>query len=312
MGSKRTQVVCVALGVVVAMACLVALSAQTWAQGTAAADEHRITLDLRDANIEDALRMIFRDTPYSFTIEPDVTGKVTLSLNEVPFARALRAILDINNPKLTYRKEAGDLYVITRQAEPATAPPDTTPTIEQPAAEQTVYWIGPGGRYQLQYLDCRDVAVWFGGTIIGGTPQYPFGMGGGGGGGGMGGGMGGGGLGGNSGGLGGGYGGGGGWRRLRRWRRRLWRGQVVAGWLRRRRRCGRWRRWRWRPRRWRRGMMAGREPRRHGGGGKAAAARRRRCGGGVAWRRQGRWRQGRWRWWRWRWRSRGGGGGFGG
>jgi hypothetical protein len=211
MGKKRTQVVCAALGVMVVMACLIALSAQTWAQGTAAEDEHRITLDLRDANIEDALRMIFRDTPYSFTIEPGVTGRVTLSLNEVPFSRALRAILDINNPKLTYRKEAGDLYVITQQVV-APTPVETQPTIEQPAAEQMVYWIGPGGRYELQYLDCRDVAVWFGGYIIGGTPQYPFPMTGGGGGGGGGMGMGGGGLGGglggNTGGLGGGYGGG--------------------------------------------------------------------------------------------------------
>jgi hypothetical protein len=217
MGSRHRGRFLAALAAIALVAGCAALSAPLWAQGSATTEDHPITLDLRDANIEDALRMIFRDTPYSFTIEPGVSGRVTLSLNEVPFARALRAILDINNPKLTYRKEAGDLYVITKQTEDQKPVEPTGPSVTQPAAEQMVYWIGPGGRYELQYLDCRDVATWFGGTIIGGTPQYPYPIGGGGGvGGGGGGGMSsrggglGGGLGGNTGGLGGGYGGGGG------------------------------------------------------------------------------------------------------
>jgi hypothetical protein len=145
------------------------------AQGQAD-DERPITLDLRDASIEDVLRVIFRDTPYSFTLEQGVTGRVTLSLTNVPFPRALRAVLDINNPKLTYRKEDG-VYVITTEVAPA-APAAPVAEVSQPASEQMVYWIGPGGRYELQYLDCRDVAVWFGGIIVGGTPQQPVSMGG--------------------------------------------------------------------------------------------------------------------------------------
>ncbi len=188
MGSTRTYTLLVALALLaLALSCL---SAPVWAQGQTT-EERAISLDLRDAPIEDALRIIFRDTPYSFTLEPGVSGRITLSLNDVPFSRALRAILDMNNPKLTYRKEE-NVYVITTAAAQAPVQPAE---IEEPASEMTVYWLGPGGRYELQYLDCRDVAAWFGGYEVGGTPQYPIAMGGGGGTGGMGG-----------GGLGGGFG----------------------------------------------------------------------------------------------------------
>ncbi len=88
---------------------------------------------------------------------------------------ALRTILNSVTPKLTYRKE-GDIYYISQAQEVA----PTAPLLEstQQASEQQVYWIGPGGRYGLQYLDCRDVAKWFGGLVVSGTPQIPNPMGG--------------------------------------------------------------------------------------------------------------------------------------
>ncbi len=142
---------------------------------------------------------------------------MTVSLHDVTFSQALRAVLDLN--RLTYRKEANNVYVITkREAAPEKA--TTTPvTVETPASEYPLFWIGPGGRYELQALDARDVAMWFGGYQINPLPiPYSVGTPGGagiGGGGGAGGGFGGaggggGGLGGGGGGLGGGLGGGGG------------------------------------------------------------------------------------------------------
>ena len=182
MSSRRTRICLVALGALVVIAGVFALGAQSWAQQE---EERRITVDLRDAKIFDALSIIFRDTPYSFTLEPGAAGTVTLSLQDVPFSTALRAILNANTPKLTYRKDPGDVYVITQLAQPTTQAP---PEVVAPAAEQQVYWIGPGGRYELQYLDCRDVAAWFGGSTVAGSPMIPYAIAGGGGGGGFGGG----------------------------------------------------------------------------------------------------------------------------
>jgi len=203
--SRGTRIWLVALGALVVVASVLALGAQTWAQQE---EERRITVDLREAKIFDALSIIFRDTPYSFSLEPGITGTITLSLQEVPFSTALRAILNSNTPKLTYRKEPGDIYVITQLVEPTTPTPQ--PEITEPAAEQQVYWIGPGGRYELQYLDCRDVAAWFGGYVVSGTPMIPMAIGGAGGGGAGFGGAGAGGGGAGGGGAGGGGAGGGG------------------------------------------------------------------------------------------------------
>ncbi len=159
-----------ALSLLAAVACPPAGGQTPSSTSSGSAEERRITVDLRDARIDDALRIIFRDTSYSFTLEPGITGRVTLSLQEAPFQTALRAILNSNNPKLTFRKEANDVYVITQMQPQAPSP---VKEVVQPASEQQVYWIGPGGRYQFQYLDCRDVAYWFGGYSISGTPTVP-------------------------------------------------------------------------------------------------------------------------------------------
>ena len=160
---NRTRVLLITIAVVVTMTGVLAFSASGWAQ----MEERRITLDLRDAPLDDALRLLFRDTPYSYTLASGVSGTVTLTLNDVTFSQALRAILEIHD--LTYRREAGNLYVITRrEATPLTQ--GLAPVVEVPAAEAQMYFIGPGGRYELQYLDCRQIASWFGGTIIDTSP----------------------------------------------------------------------------------------------------------------------------------------------
>ena len=207
MVASRSRMVLMLMLLVVAVTGVLALSA-AFSQD----EENRISLDLRDANLDDALRLIFRP-PYSFTLEPGVTGRVTVSLHDVTFSQALRAILDMN--RLTYRKEPNNVYVITQRVEPqpqAAAVPAAA--VETPASEYPLFWIGAGGRYELQALDARDVAMWFGfgGAVINPLPipyaaGAPGGTGIGGGGGGFGGAGGGGGRTGGAGGLGGGGGG---------------------------------------------------------------------------------------------------------
>lgn len=196
MVGSRKPVLLAAVGVVVLCAGLVCAVGSAWAE----AEERAIMLDVRDADLEDTLRLVFKDTPYSFTLESGITArKVTLSLNNVTFSQALRAILEMHD--LTYRKE-GRIYHIVREPEPVIV---ERPPVEEvrSAPRQNIYWFGPGGRYELQYLDCRLVAGWFGGSEIASSliPIPVTGGATGAGGGGFGGSMGGGGFGGAAGGM---------------------------------------------------------------------------------------------------------------
>ena len=157
MKASRIQVLFALLMLLVAVTGVLATSAAAFAQD----EENRITLDLKDANLEDALRLIFRP-PFSFTLEPGVTGRVTVSLHDVTFSQALRAVLDLNH--LTYTKEANNVYVIKQRDETANRPEPTTPapSVEVEASNLPLFWIGPGGRYELQALDSRDITSWFG------------------------------------------------------------------------------------------------------------------------------------------------------
>jgi len=200
MVANRTRLLLMVVGLMVALVGAVTIGDRVWGQ----AEDRLITLELRDASLEDALRLIFKDTPYSFTLESGVIGTVTLTLNDVTFSQALRAILQMHS--LTYRKDENIYHIVRELPDIAPAPP---PEEYQPAPRQNIYWFGPGGRYELQYLDCRLVAQWFGGYQIT-TGLVPWAVEAGGGvGGGVGGGMTGGGLGGTTGGgLGGTTGGG--------------------------------------------------------------------------------------------------------
>jgi uncharacterized membrane protein YgcG len=203
MVSHKTRWLLVILGILIAGTAVLAVGARTWAQE----EERLITLELREAPLDAALRMLFRDTPYGFTLDPGISGTVTVTLNEVTFSQALRAILDMNS--LTYTKE-GNLYLIKRQVEVVNPP--LPPIVTQASAQQQIYFFGPGGRYELQYLDCRQITTWFGGTDAGGSPiPVPVASAGGAGGVGVGGGgIGGGGMGGGGIGSAGGFAGGGG------------------------------------------------------------------------------------------------------
>jgi hypothetical protein len=205
MAGNRARLLVMFLGIAVALTGLLATGGPAWSQ----MEDRPITLDLKDVQLEDALRLVFKDTPYSFTLAPGLGGRtVTLTLNDVTFSQALRAILGLH--KLTYRKAPGDIYEIMPEIEPEVATTSGTPQPEDEAipARMNLYWFGPGGRYELQYLDCRLVAIWFGGRQIT-SALVPVAVEGGGGGG-MGGGRGGigGGVGGGMGGIGGGIGGG--------------------------------------------------------------------------------------------------------
>ncbi len=63
MVANRTRLLLMVVGLMVALVGAVTIGDRVWGQ----AEDRLITLDLRDASLEDALRLIFKDTPYSFT-----------------------------------------------------------------------------------------------------------------------------------------------------------------------------------------------------------------------------------------------------
>ncbi|HET6644935.1 MAG TPA: hypothetical protein VFG65_05495 [Fimbriimonadales bacterium] len=196
------------------------LAAPLKAQGQDPRTQIVPSLELQDADVRDALRLLFESVGVTnYTIANDVQGRITVKLTNVPFENALRNVL--NQVDATWSIEAG-IYQIKRREQPPA--PGTGPTnVEPPAASKVLRKI------QINHADPQLIAYLLSGDLdFGITPEISTLNGAGGGGfgnsggfggqqGGYGGGMGGfgGGLGGfggggfGGGGLGGGFGGGG-------------------------------------------------------------------------------------------------------
>ncbi len=78
------------------------------------------SLELDQADIRDALKLLFRMVGSNYSVASDVQGTVTISLQNVPFETALRAVL--NQVESTWRVEGG-IYNIIKKPEPATVNP---------------------------------------------------------------------------------------------------------------------------------------------------------------------------------------------
>lgn len=170
-----------------------------------AQDEKMIpSLDLDQADVRDALKIIFKVTGFSYSVEPNVQGVVTVHLQNKSFEVVLRNVL--NQVAATYRLEGGIYYIVLRPI--PTEVINSTGPITAPTS-QTVRKI------LIRHADPALVlALLSGSTTIGSAPETTAlraGTGGGGAGSGVGGGSGGAGRG-SFGGSGGGGGGGGGGR----------------------------------------------------------------------------------------------------
>jgi type IV pilus assembly protein PilQ len=71
----------------------------------------RISMDLKDADIGNVLRMLAFETGMNIVAGPNVTGKVTVALRDVPWDEALRVILAAHG--LSYRVEGSIIRVNT-------------------------------------------------------------------------------------------------------------------------------------------------------------------------------------------------------
>lgn len=87
------------------------------------------SINLDQADVRDALKVLFKDVKAQYTVAPDVQGVVTVSLDHVPFETALRNIL--NQVDATWAVDAGIYSIVKKQA--AEAPQ----AIEAPVRESS-------------------------------------------------------------------------------------------------------------------------------------------------------------------------------
>jgi hypothetical protein len=199
------------------------------AQGATGGPDRKISLDVREIPLRDAISLLFRGSGLQYSIDPNVPNvPITLSIRDVALQPALRLIVRqaaTQVPGLTQSRD-GEIYVIRiRQQTPAPPPAEEAPP-EQALQESDLTWekipiqfnsvavfaLAFGGSILPTELDVAGGSGGFGGGGFGGGLNGGFGGGGVGGIGGIGTGLGvgGGGIGGGLGGFGGGFGGSGG------------------------------------------------------------------------------------------------------
>ncbi len=146
--------------------------------------EQKVSLDLQNAPIREALEKLFRQTKSDFSLDSSVQGYVTLKVTDQPLENALRLIIARASVPLTYTKESGVYFIKprrTRQASEVSGsllPGETGYGRTVPSSEQTLIADQNGNRLiagfdgsssggqridviHLTYLDPADIAHLF-------------------------------------------------------------------------------------------------------------------------------------------------------
>lgn len=115
------------------------------------------SLELDQADVRDAIKMLFRVVNLNYTIAPEVQGQVTVSLRNIPFETALRNIL--NQVDATYRREGGVYNIIKREAEVVPTTTDAGGTFQ--ATEQK-----PIRRIRVSHADPELIRLLLAGDAV--------------------------------------------------------------------------------------------------------------------------------------------------
>lgn len=116
------------LTTLVLAALLAVVPASIGAQQNDPKNQNIPSLDFEQADIRDALKLLFDQVGVSYTIDPGVQGTVIAHLQNVTFETALRNLL--NQVNATWRVEGG-VYNIIVKPDPGSTTPDQGP-IEAP------------------------------------------------------------------------------------------------------------------------------------------------------------------------------------
>src|SRR5438105_3073159 len=113
------------LSAVLAVTAIFACSGSVFAQAGAAADvgSKRVTLNLENADLRYALKLLFTSAGVNYTLDQGVQGTVTVALTDVPFRTALESVLRSTQSvmPLTYRME-DNVYQISPKVENLAGP----------------------------------------------------------------------------------------------------------------------------------------------------------------------------------------------
>jgi type IV pilus assembly protein PilQ len=86
---------------------------ETGAQTASAYHGRKLSLDFKDADVNDILRLISEVSGLNFVAGPEVKGSVTIKLADVPWDQALEIILKTNQPQLAQIRESDTIVRIT-------------------------------------------------------------------------------------------------------------------------------------------------------------------------------------------------------
>ena len=106
------------------MLCVVALAPAGYAW--ALPEDRAVTLDLRDADLRQAVETLMRAADQSYAFTDEVSGRVTARLTDVPFGQALRVILGASGFEAV---EEEGILLIRRKPQA----PRVTPAVAAPA-----------------------------------------------------------------------------------------------------------------------------------------------------------------------------------
>lgn len=130
------------------------------AQPSGDISQRPVTLDLQDADIRAALKLLFNSVGANYSIDSSIQGTITVKLTNTPFEVALRTIL--GQLKLTFRVEGGVYNIIPKEdPKPVDIPTggvDTGPTIDTPTKQVA--------KIIIYVTDPAALVTLFGGSII--------------------------------------------------------------------------------------------------------------------------------------------------
>ncbi|MBX7134332.1 MAG: hypothetical protein K1X67_16790, partial [Fimbriimonadaceae bacterium] len=119
------------------------------------------SLQLDQADIRDALKILFRNVGVSYSIDSNVQGTVTCDLKNVPFETALRSVL--SQVQATYRVEGGVYYIVLKTVDKPDVSDgggDASPTkAENPIRRLRIRHADPALIFMLLSQDFRSDAT---------------------------------------------------------------------------------------------------------------------------------------------------------
>jgi hypothetical protein len=137
-GNNSLKISKCAFAVLLAISSLASLLSTPARAQDATLPTKEVNITLNQAPVRTALDTLFKSAGLNYTIDPAVTGLVTVSLRAIPFDVALRSILRSSDPPLAYTVEDGVYNIHPRQQViDITSPDATTPAVAPAAASGT-------------------------------------------------------------------------------------------------------------------------------------------------------------------------------